>query len=147
MDVLKQILEWIENRSPLTRWILVPIIFLVSSFLIHTGVLIVVWLTSIIPNNIGPDADSRFIWLQLIIGANLLSAYGSAIISGWVAPKFKYPVVCLGASFYIITNLLVLYNRIGTADFSWPSDDVWTMLSIIGGATAAVIHAKGIFSN
>ena len=147
MMALKRILQWIENRSPLTRWVLVPIIFFVSSFLIHTAVLIVVWLLSFIPNNIGPDADSRFIWLQVIIGANALSTYGSAIVSGWVAPKFKYPAVCLGASFYIITNLWLLYYGIGTADFSWSSDDVWTMISIIGGATAAVIHAKDIFSN
>ena len=145
MIVLRRILEWIENRSPLTRWILVPIIFLVSSFLIHTAVLIVVWLLSFIPNNIGPDADSRFIWLQVIIGANALSTYGSAIVSGWVAPKFKYPAVCLGASFYIITNSLLLLS--GMVEFSWSSDDVWTILSIIAGATVAVIHAKTIFSN
>jgi|TARA_B110000967_G_C18655177_1_gene445375 hypothetical protein len=146
MIEFNEILKWLENRSSTTRWVLVPIIFFVSSFLIHTTVVIVVWLLSFIPTKIGLDSESRFVWFQLVIGANLLSAYGSAIVSGWVAPKFKYPVVCVGASFYIVSNSSFLYSM-AMNDFAGGADNLWAMLSIIFGAVAAVIHAKSIFSN
>ena len=108
--------------------------------------MIVVWLLSFIPSKIGLDSESRFVWFQLVIGANLLSAYGSAIVSGWVAPKFKYPTVCAGASFYIVSNSSFLYSMVMN-DFAGGADNLWAMLSIIFGAVAAVIHAKSIFSN
>ena len=40
-------MEWIENRSTMTRWILVPILFISSASLIKGSVIIVSWFLSI----------------------------------------------------------------------------------------------------
>ena len=146
MAKLEPIVDWLENRSPTTRWILVPFVFLTSSILIFHLVSIITSLVSFLPSNIGQDAEVRLVWFQETIFANAASTYGAAMLSGWVAPKSKFTTVCIGSSFFLIGQLLVIYSMVTTTSQDlWNIDDVWVTLSVIAGAIAAIVHAKDNF--
>jgi hypothetical protein len=133
-------MEWIENRSPLTRWILVPIVFIASSSLVHGLVINASWVLSIFW---GRDAETN-LWFYKIIIANGLSAYCAAMFSGWTAPKFKFVTTCISSAVYLLLNVLFIHTLIvkpGVLD----SDTIWYILSTTVGVIIAIWYAKENF--
>lgn len=131
---------WIENRSSLTRWILVPIVFIASSCLIYGTVIIASWVLSIFWRE---DAEFN-LWVYKNIIANAVSAYCAAYFSGWTAPKFQLATTCVAASIYFLINLFLIYGIL-TSEGWWGSDTIITILSTSGGVILAIWMAKEDF--
>jgi len=133
-------MEFIQNRSPSTRWILVPIVFIASSSLIHGSVIIASWVFSIFW---GRDAEIN-LWIYKFIVANGLSAYCAAYFSGWTAPKFQVATTIVAASIYFLANLFIIYGML-TLEGWWGTDTIVTIVSTSGGVIVAIWMAKDNF--
>ena len=133
-------MKWIENRSPLTRWILVPIVFIASWFLVHAFIVVASWGLSLFW---GRDAETN-LWFYKEIIASGLSAYCAAMFSGWTAPKFKFATTCVFSAIYLLTSAVFIYVLIAMPGVL-ESDAIWRTLSLSFGAMTAIWHAKKKF--
>ena len=133
--------EWIRNRSSITRWVLVPIVFIVSYFLIHASIIISSWGLSIFE---GSDAELN-LWIFKNIIASGLSAYGAAILSGSTAPNFQFITTCTFSSIFILGGLFIVYQYFFGNQGVLESDAIWRSLSMVLGATIAIWNAKRNF--
>ena len=74
------------------------------------------------------------------------ATYSAAMLSGWITPKFRFATVCMGSSFFLIANSIVIYSMVTTTfQDLWVIDDMCVTLSVIVGAIAAIVHAKDNF--
>jgi hypothetical protein len=132
---------FIQNWSPLIRWILVPIVFVACSSLVHGSVIIFSLVLSIFWGQDHADLD---LWIYKIIIANILSAYCASYFSGWTAPRYKLTITCVGASVYLLGNLFIVYGMF-TSDNWWGVDTIFSTLSTSIGVIIAIWMAKTNF--
>ena len=147
MAYFERIELWLENRSQRVRWILVPVGFILASGIIFSALLLAAFTLSLFFPFIGPQKDLSVhpLWfLIFVILPNFFGAYGSSLVGGWVAPKFKFLTICVCAGFYIAGSLIGLLSFASV----YKIIDFLECGSIIVGAIAAIIHANtsGCFS-
>ena len=128
--------NFIEKRSPLTRWILTPIVLVVSASLIHALVIWGSWILAFFWPKEDVEAN---LWFFKIILANGLSSYFSVYWASITAPKFHCVVSYILASFYVIMNFVAFYFML-TDDFKWwDTNSIFIHLSSLFGAIIAVL--------
>ena len=144
-------MEFITNRSPATRWILVPIVFVASSSIVHGLVIIFslilgfFWGLDEAKGRI-PSGDTQTnLWFYRTIAANALSAYCAAYFSGWTAPKYQVATTCVGATVYLLINCFLIFGMFALEGW-WEFDTIITILSTTAGAIFAIYMAKKHFS-
>ena len=139
-------MEFITNRSPATRWILVPIVFVASSSIVHGLVITASLVLSIFwrLDEANPGDTETNLWFYRTIVANALSAYCAAYFSGWTAPKYQVATTCVGAAVYLLINLFLIFGMF-TSEGWWEFDDLIIILSTTGGAILAIYMAKEHF--
>ena len=128
--------SFIEKRSPFTRWIMSPFVFIISAFLIHGSVVIFSKIASIFWG-----ADAQFnLWFYDVIIAEVLSAFCAVYFASLVAPNYNLIVAWFCASVIFFLNLFILYSiSIGVW---WDMETIFTILCTTIGAGIAIYKIK-----
>ena len=127
-------MEWIERQSSLTRWILVPLIFIGLIILIPIFLYIVSWILL----GLGDP-----LFYETIID-NGITTFCASMFAGWTAPKFKILTTCICASIVLLLNFTLIFV-IFYLQSSWELNDVWVILGTTGGVVIAIWYAKKKF--
>jgi len=103
----------------------------------------VVTVLPFLPFNLTQEAETKILWVHKTLVTNFFSAYWAGLLSGWIAPKFKFIAVSVCSSVLLAMQLYVLFDM-ATLPFHpfWTVDDIWVTLSVVAGAIAAIIHAN-----
>lgn len=132
-------MKWIEDRSPSTRWALVPLVFLATAIFVHVFITFASWFLSIFW---GQDAEIN-VWIYQVLAGGV-SSYYAIILSGSAAPKYKFATACIGSAVYSLIIFWLIYATFSKVGYLQP-DLKWLILSTGIGIVIAMVKAKDRF--
>ena len=134
--MVSQLEDWIRRRSDLTRWLLLPVGFVVAPSIAYWAMVVFVAALSFIPSNVGLEAEARLEWLLINVGAEFISAAISVVASARIAPKFVLLVGGTACTAWLGLQGVALASMISEPEV-WSTGEVVASFSATAGAITA----------